>query len=227
MFQIHGLTGRIARVRAEELRQVGRALPVARTGGVAPVPFESPSPTSAWVRLSTHEQRPDADATPEADDQDRTAHPPALQAYAQVQQVSSQGEPVRAMRSLAREWMSTPVVTVTEDQPLAEALAYMRLRGVSQAPVLDGGGHLVGLLLYKDALNAQPDSANTAVQPWMRTPVPSADVGIDLHQVARALLSTDLPGLPLTGPEGTLVGFIARGDLLRAAAMAPALDLWG
>jgi len=221
MFQIHGLTGRIARARADELRLVQRVLPSAPTQAVTPVEPWQAAQTSAQVHWHDTTGLP---ADPGGD-----PRPPALQAYAQVQQTGTPGTATRKAHALAAQWMSAPAITVLQDQPATQALALALLRnhGIGQAPVLDAAGELVGLLLRKDLQEALPELPRLTVRACMRTPVPSAEPTIDLHQVARALLATDLPGLVLMEAQGTLAGFIARGDLLRAAAAEPSLDLWG
>lgn len=218
MFQIHGLTGRIARARIDELRLVSRAMPVARTQGVTPVQEWQAADPSALVQL--HQHAPHGD-------HDNGTRPPALQAYAEVQQAGTTTDRARTKRSQALHWMSSPVVTLRDQQPLAEAVVQLHDRGVSQAPVLDAGGQLVGLLLLKDTAAADTDARKATVHQWMRSPVTSAAPDIDLHQVAAALVATDLPGLPLIDAGGALAGFIARGDLMRAMATERALDLWG
>lgn len=218
MFQIHGLTGRIARARADELRLVQRVLPSAPSQAVIPVePWQTPPP-SAQVHWQETAGTPDHGGEP---------RPPALQAYAQVQQTGLPSTATRKTHALAAQWMSVPVITVQQDQPAVEALAVLRSQGIGQAPVLDVAGQLVGMLLRKDVQELLPELPRLVVRTCMRTPVPSADPGLDLHQVARALLATGLPGLPLVDTQGALAGFIARGDLLRAAAAEPSLDLWG
>lgn len=222
MFQIHGLTGRIAGARADELRLVGRALPVARTPAVPPVQDGQTAEPSAWVHPlpHPHEHEPHGD-------RDSGTPPTALQAYAEVQQTVTRVETARTTRSRALHWMSSPVVTLDDQQPLPDAVTQLRDRGVSQAPVLDAAGHLIGLLLLKDTIAIAPVGRETTVHQCMRSPVPSAAPDIDLHQVAAALVATDLPGLPLLDAEGALAGFITRGDLMRAMATESGLDLWG
>lgn len=218
MFQIHGLTGRIARARADELRQVQRVLPSAPTQATAPIAPWQPAEVSAQVHWHDNAGEPAPDEPP---------RPPALQAYAQVQQTGTPGVATRKTHALAVQWMSIPAITVPHDLAAAQALTLLRDQGIGQAPVVDAAGQVVGLLLRKDLQDAQPELPGLVVRACMRSPVPSADPGIDLHQVARALVATDLPGLPLVDADGALAGFIARGDLLRAAAAEPALDLWG
>jgi len=60
----------------------------------------------------------------------------------------------------------------------------------------------------------------------MWTPVPSAHPNTELRHVARVLLDTGLPGLPVVDANGVVSGFVSRTDLLRAIVNDPPLDLW-
>ncbi len=72
-----------------------------------------------------------------------------------------------------------------------------------------------------DTLLAQP------VSELMWTPVPSVSADTDIRRVARVLLDTALPGLPVVDEAGGVTGFVARTDILRAVASDPPLDVWG
>ncbi|APW39236.1 hypothetical protein RD110_20125 [Rhodoferax koreense] len=72
-----------------------------------------------------------------------------------------------------------------------------------------------------DTLMAQP------VADLMWTPVPSVSADTDIRRVARVLLDTALPGLPVVDDAGGVTGFVSRTDILRAVASDPPLDVWG
>ena len=65
------------------------------------------------------------------------------------------------------------------------------------------------------------------VQDIMWTPVPSVAPESDIRRVARVLLDSGLPGLPVVDDSGRVTGFISRSDILRAVVTDPPLDLWG
>ena len=60
----------------------------------------------------------------------------------------------------------------------------------------------------------------------MWTPVPSVSIDADIRRVARVLLDSGLPGLPVADDEGRVIGFVSRSDILRAVVTDPPLDLW-
>jgi CBS domain-containing protein len=60
----------------------------------------------------------------------------------------------------------------------------------------------------------------------MWTPVPSVAPDTDIRRLARVLLDTGLPGLPVVDDAGQVIGFVSRSDVLRAVVADPPLDLW-
>jgi len=60
----------------------------------------------------------------------------------------------------------------------------------------------------------------------MWSPIPSASADTDIRRVARVLLDTGLPGLPVVDDAGQVRGFVSRTDILRAVVADPPLDLW-
>jgi CBS domain-containing protein len=60
----------------------------------------------------------------------------------------------------------------------------------------------------------------------MWTPVPAVAEETDIRRVARVLLDTHLPGLPVVSEDGAVTGFVSRTDILRAVVHDPPLDLW-
>jgi CBS domain-containing protein len=61
----------------------------------------------------------------------------------------------------------------------------------------------------------------------MWTPIASVSAETDIRRVARVLLDTELPGLPVVDDVGKVIGFVSRADILRAVATDPPLDVWG
>ena len=49
---------------------------------------------------------------------------------------------------------------------------------------------------------------------------------LNIRRVARVLLDTGLPGLPVVDEQGMVTGFVSRSDILRAVVADPPLDLW-
>jgi CBS domain-containing protein len=65
-----------------------------------------------------------------------------------------------------------------------------------------------------------------SVTDLMLTPIPSVAPETDIRRLARVLLDTGLPGLPVVDEQDHVIGFVSRTDILRAVVADPPLDLW-
>ncbi len=218
MFSIYGESGRIFRGAMEDLWRVEGLRSVMRTR-----------------RLQAHEPAAEvqAPAVPPVAARSYAAGA-ALSAYAQA---GGQG-PERHPLSRVADVMSRHVKTVTPEMTVLQAWELLGQEGIGQAPVLSQTGELVGLLTRAELLNLerlpQPDAPALVwralllqpVSAVMLSPVPAVSEDTDLRRVARVLLDTRLPGLPVVSDEGQLAGFISRSDILQAVVHDPPLDLW-
>ena len=138
---------------------------------------------------------------------------------------------------MVRDVMTRGAVTVLPNLRVEQAWQVLASKKIAQAPVLDGQGRVIGLLLRADmapldllpAPGAVRDAIGLArrmVSEVMVSPVPAVAETTDLRRVANVLLETGLPGLPVTDDLGHLSGFISRTDILRAVTSTPPLDLW-
>lgn len=59
-----------------------------------------------------------------------------------------------------KHWMTKDPVTITPDASISEAARIMKERGFRRLPVIDGG-RLIGLVTYRNILEAQPSAAST------------------------------------------------------------------
>jgi CBS domain-containing protein len=213
MFHVHGVEGRLFSGSLEQLRQQLSVSGVTRVRRVAPVAAEAEPQTA-----------------PQAGGRD-VGHEVA-QAYGQATATR-----VRQPLRCAADVMRSPALTVPADATLRDAWRLLAQHGIGQAPVVDAGGALVGLVgrteLMPAAALAPPGTAAELarlaqpVRAVMWSPVPSTAPGTDLRRVAALLLDTGLPGVPVADDGGRVLGFVSRTDLLRALATDPPLDLWG
>ena len=134
--------------------------------------------------------------------------------------------------------MSSPVTTVDDKANVEKAWQVLSKNHLGQAPVVTASGVLMGLISRADLMAPErmPGHDSHALvwrallmQPVvdvMWTPVPSVSPDTDIRRVARVLLDTGLPGLPVVDEEGKVTGFVSRSDILRAVVADPPLDLW-
>lgn len=123
----------------------------------------------------------------------------------------------------AADVMSSPVVTVRADTPIAPAAALLASHGFTAAPVLGRDGNVVGMVTEGDLVRGRFSSdaaeATTAVLvDDVMTPPPAALCpDDDLADVAAAMVASDVRSVPIMdGAE--LVGVVTWRDLLRVVA---------
>jgi acetoin utilization protein AcuB len=130
---------------------------------------------------------------------------------------------------LIRDRMTSPVVTVTPDTSLEEALALMGRQSIRRLPVVDRG-RVVGIITWTDLMRAQPSAATslsrweipalldkTEVQEVMtrhpRVIAPDAP----LEEAAVIMRAHKIGALPVVRGDA-LVGIITESDIFDAFA---------
>jgi CBS domain-containing protein len=227
MFSVYGTAGQIFRGTLEELGKVPGIGRTARTRRVDALGLDARDHGALHFAdvLSVHP----ADATPTD-----IPHRVALAAYGDARKPA----PVRQPLTLVADIMSLAVVTVPDTSTIEGAWALLNHHGIAQAPVVSAEGVLVGLLTRAELTRAEHlPQADAHALVWraflaqsvrevMWTPVPSVAADTDIRRLARVLLDTGLPGLPVVDEAGAVRGFVSRSDILRAVVADPPLDLW-
>jgi len=139
----------------------------------------------------------------------------------------------------AAEIMTTDVVAVKPDTPVAEVAAAMGRRGVSGVPVVDAGDKVVGVISEKDFLVRmgvkEPRNFMSLVANCLKTkgcvalPIkralaadimtsPAVTVAPDtpVRTIAALLTDRGINRVPVTDPAGRLLGLVSRGDIVKA-----------
>jgi CBS-domain-containing membrane protein len=228
MFSVYGKAGRLFRGSMEDLRKIGPTSALSRTKRVAGVGREA---IDSFVSLlAQHGSVHTAPAMPPQD----APHRDAMAAYAQT----ASNQHLRHPLSLVRDIMNPGAITLFESSTVAQAWGLLAQHQLGQAPVLDPAGRLVGLLTRAELMRADRlPGPQTHALVWqallaqsvadlMWTPVPSVAPETDIRRLARVLLDTGLPGLPVVDERDSVIGFVSRTDILRAVVSDPPLDLW-
>lgn len=204
MFSVYGIGGRVPGGSLEQLRETAAVPETSRTRALRPAGREpAASGGSGDGRAAA-----------------------AAGAYARAEHAGEQRQPLTRVEQV----MTRGAVLLPHRMALVDAARELLAHGIGQAPVVDAGGVLIGLLLRRDLADAQaqgsPGLQRRVVADVMRTPVPGVAPQTDLRLLAGVLLDTGFPGLPVAEADGAVIGFVSRSDILRAVAADPPLDLW-
>lgn len=127
---------------------------------------------------------------------------------------------------LVGECMSTPVITVTPQTSLHEAIDLMKRHRIRRLPVLNAG-HLVGIVSEKDLLSASPSQA-TSLSVWelgyllsqltvasvMSHPVFSVHEDTPIETAAQVMVDRKIDGLPVVCGDA-VVGIVTASNLFK------------
>lgn len=124
------------------------------------------------------------------------------------------------------ERMSHPVISVTPETPVHDALALFKKERIRRAPVMKNG-KLLGIISESDLLNASP-SPVTSLSVWemnylmskvtvknvMTKKVKTIDVNTPIEEAARIMADSKIGGMPVIR-SGKIVGMITETDLFK------------
>lgn len=127
---------------------------------------------------------------------------------------------------LVGERMSRPVIFLTPDMPIHDALELFKRERIRRAPVIKDG-KLVGIVSEKDLLNASPSPATTlsiwemhyllskiTVSEVMTKKVITVNEDTPIEEAARIMADNKIGGLPVMR-DGQVVGIITETDLFK------------
>lgn len=209
MFSIYGISGQVFSGTLEEMNRVN-ALARARSGRAIAREGDEPgieAPAQAGTRL-----RKDV-----------------VDAYRAMLPRNLERGPLYH----AGQIMQTTVVSTTSADSVTRAWQTLRGNAIHQAPVLDDAGHLVGIVSERDLLTAINIDAGRVVESLdrrvgdvMTSPVVATAPVTDIRRIAAVMIDQGVDGVPITNEAGRLLGFVSRGDILRAVITDPPLSLW-
>lgn len=144
---------------------------------------------------------------------------------------------------IAKDLMTTPVVTIEETATVGDAARLMLDRDVSALPVLDSDGRIVGILTHSDfglspkyrplveniynllGSSTTPENLEATarqagskrVRDVMRRNVVTMQPDASVEDIARLMMRCQIHRLPIV-EDGKLVGIITRHDFLKLIA---------
>jgi CBS domain-containing protein len=114
--------------------------------------------------------------------------------------------------------MTTAVISLQEGATIRRADADMRLAEIRHLPVVDSGGHVVGVVSDRDLLRALSRRGTAvAVAKVMTRHVRTVSPGTPARRAAEIMLAQKIGCLPVVGDEQELVGIVTETDFLRLA----------
>ncbi|MEL0321475.1 MAG: CBS domain-containing protein [Gammaproteobacteria bacterium] len=122
---------------------------------------------------------------------------------------------------LIDDFMTRNLATATEDMDLLSLVDLLLRRGISGAPVVDGSGHLIGMVSEHDCLKAilvgtYQGEVGGSVADVLTTSVETIRLGTSIVEAANQMVTSGRRRLPVVDHENRLIGQISRSDLLRA-----------
>jgi len=219
MFSVYGASGRLFRGTLEQLRQIGPVPAVDRLRSLEPAAHDGSA-----ARLPPGPSAPGGH--PHHD-----VHRDVLSAYAPS--VEPPGR--RWGHQLAGAVMSRHVLVLRDTDTEDRAWRQLEQHGYGQAPVVNAGGTLVGMVTLPGLAKRRAGSlfgersaqAAQSLATCMLTPVPSVAAAADLRRVAGLLLESALPALAVVDEAGHVEGLVSRSDILRAVLDDTVVDQWG
>jgi len=122
--------------------------------------------------------------------------------------------------------MSHPVITISADLPIIEAVNLMRREHIRRTPVIKDG-KLVGIVSDQDLLNASPSPATSlsiwemnyllskiTVEDVMTPDVLTIQTDTPIEEAARIMVDNKIGGLPVM-KEDRVVGVITETDIFK------------
>ncbi len=114
---------------------------------------------------------------------------------------------------LARDIMTTPVVTVTADMSIRDLAKILTEKGISGAPVVDNSGRVVGIVSEADVIAKN----GFTVADVMQNQVISASEDTPVEVICSLMTNNKINRVPVLSGD-RLVGIVTRADIVRAIA---------
>ncbi|MHB1053604.1 MAG: CBS domain-containing protein [Thiobacillus sp.] len=156
---------------------------------------------------------------------------PAEQAYRAIEQLTE-----RPLALLAEQVMTSPVVILTPEASITEALRQFQKNAFRHIPVVTSAGRLVGIVSDRDILRYLaglsesyqqqiPHTRDARVEQLMTPQVLTASADTDIRHIARLFVEQHIGAMPIV-KNGKLEGIITRSDVLGTVMRHYALELW-
>ena len=131
-----------------------------------------------------------------------------------------------------REWMTTPVISVSPSTSISSAHQIMKKNSIRRLPVVDDE-KLVGIVTIGDVREASPSDATTlsiwelnylwaqlTVEKVMTRKVITVSPETEMVKAAELMLDNKVSGLPVIDEHSKLIGILTESDIFRMVVKA-------
>ena len=129
---------------------------------------------------------------------------------------------------LVQGWMTTDVITVSEDTPMMKASIIMKENKIRSLPILNKKGKLVGIVSDRDLRDASPSKATSLdvhelnylistikIEELMTRNVVVVRPDETVEFAAILMLENKISSLPVINDKGSIIGIITQTDIFR------------
>ncbi len=112
--------------------------------------------------------------------------------------------------------MTSPVVTISGDKSLVDAIKLLLRHHISGLPVVDGEENIVGIITELDVLNfaMSGSAAQTKVSEVMTSELSTFQPDAPIEQAMNFFAAERIRRVPVVR-EGKVVGIVSRRDVMR------------
>jgi len=141
-------------------------------------------------------------------------------------------------QTLVREWMTSPVISINQEDTLSHAHQLMKEKNIRRLPVMDKHNRLVGIITIGDVREASPSDATTlsiwelnylwaqlTVKKVMSRDVETVHEDTSIVDVAELMLDKKISGLPVIDENNRVIGMITESDIFRMIVKSREIDM--
>ncbi len=128
--------------------------------------------------------------------------------------IEQQAKEVRKVKRSESGMIQDPVTLQLEGSTVADALRLMAENKIGGIPVVDKGGHLVGIVTNRD-LRFEKDFQKDIRKVMTSDNIIKAKAGIDLKEAESILQKHKIEKLPVTDDNNKLIGLVTYKDIMK------------
>lgn len=117
------------------------------------------------------------------------------------------------MVKLAKDIMTTKLVTLKQSDAIKDAISKIEKYGVKEIPIISDSNELEGMITYYDILDYVKSSPNEKVSVMMIMP-PTVSTETSLPEIAKTMIQSGVEALPVV-KAGKVVGMISDYDMVK------------